>query len=976
MKVLYTNCQSIANPTKIQELNLLLSETNPEILLLTETWLSERIRFKIWEKYAVFRKDRENRLGGGVLIAVLKSLCPVQEDIPQPPRCEAVAISCTTTDHTLATFVSVYCPPDVDFDWNYLATLEQSYPKILIAGDFNAKNPIWGFSERPNPRGIGLADYIENSNLVILNTLVPKEPTFFPSQQNCHYEVLDLFLASPSLARKMTSLDFLSSLGNSDHICMLASFNETIQMEDAVYNRTFNFAKANWAQFAHNLEIFLSHENLDKTDVFRGADSSKWAAHIDDYAATLTKCILDAALIAVPTKNSNTSNSNRMKPSPTVMGLIKERRRLERQCKAMKKVNLDITVLRNQINFLQRQIRRQTTEDKRERWKAFTSSLNHRDLSGFWNSFRRIERGFNGGKSDVPALVKSQNNPKDRARTSQEKADVFATFLGSVFKDQNSPTFNTPFKEHVERVVRDHPELFQKVSNISSDNGPLMAPELQKFHDDCHVLSQEFSQPDLLLALKKTKNRSPGPDNIYNIFLKKGPPALFDSILKLFNSCFLIGYHPVAWKIGHVSMIPKPGKNPIEPSSYRPITLLSTLGKLLERLINHRILSYLEQEGKFNPTQSGFRPGRSTSDHLLRLSESVQRAFNRQTHVVAVFLDVQCAFDAVWHNGLLYKLYMNTEIPSRIIRWISSYLTNRQVQVRVKGFLSSPFVPQAGVPQGSVIAPLLFNIFVNDEPTVDRLTPQSPLLHSQFADDYAVWAASANPHLAAANVQAQLGNHERFCNNWRIKLNIGKTQVILFTRSGRATKKWRQAHSNDWDKVSVTLGGQQTFATRTAKFLGVTFDSSMSFKDHFTEIINRTHSRLNILKCLRGTDWGTRSETLLHLHKQVIRPVLEYGSISFLSASSSQKLRLQRIQNQALRIALRLPRYTPVTWLHEISGFETLDARWKSLALKYLSKNRDSTKNPFMSKFIELYISLCSDYDRRKTPIGLLLDLL
>ena len=266
----------------------------------------------------------------------------------------------------------------------------------------------------------------------------------------------------------------------------------------------------------------------------------------------------------------------------------------------------------------------------------------------------------------------------------------------------------------------------------------------------------------------------------------------------------MIGYHPLAWKIDYISMIPKSGKNPLQATSYRPITLLSTMGKLLERLFTRRILEFLEQEKWFKNSQSGFRANRSTSDHLFRLSESVLRAFNRQSHVVAVLLDVEKAFDSVWLDGLRYKLYMNTKIPTRLIRWVSSYLEDRKAYVRIRGFLSPAIIPTAGVPQGSVVAPILYNIFINDQPTKDSLTPQPPLLHSQFADDFAVWAASSNPHFAAYRVQTELAKHEIYCNNWRIKLNPSKTQVILFTRSGRTTKLRKRPHSDQWESQRHT----------------------------------------------------------------------------------------------------------------------------------------------------------------------------
>src|SRR5262245_15208749 len=130
MKVLYTNAQSVANAHKVIELNLLLLETNPDILALTETWLNEQSSFKIWNTYTVFRKDIQNRQGGCALLAVLKPLSPVREEITPPPGCDAIAVSCKSGDDSLVTFVSFYCPPDVDLDYQFLADLEIKYPKL------------------------------------------------------------------------------------------------------------------------------------------------------------------------------------------------------------------------------------------------------------------------------------------------------------------------------------------------------------------------------------------------------------------------------------------------------------------------------------------------------------------------------------------------------------------------------------------------------------------------------------------------------------------------------------------------------------------------------------------------------------------------------------------------------------------------------------------------------------------------------
>ena len=142
-------------------------------------------------------------------------------------------------------------------------------------------------------------------------------------------------------------------------------------------------------------------------------------------------------------------------------------------------------------------------------------------------------------------------------------------------------------------------------------------------------------------------------------------------------------------------MLIKPDKPPSQTTSYRPISLLGAIMKLFERVIEKRLRKHLEDNGFFSKYQSGFRKSKSTNDHLFRLSQTIMESFNRGEHVIAAFLDVEKAFDNVWHNGLRYKIYQ-LDLPTKFCRWLSDILVGRVIQVKIEGFLSPKVYPKAG----------------------------------------------------------------------------------------------------------------------------------------------------------------------------------------------------------------------------------------------------------------------------------------
>ena len=191
------------------------------------------------------------------------------------------------------------------------------------------------------------------------------------------------------------------------------------------------------------------------------------------------------------------------------------------------------------------------------------------------------------------------------------------------------------------------------------------------------------------------RGKAPGPYTIHNEVLRLGTnTSLFHHLARPFTSSIQSGYIPTAWKIATLRMLLKPDKLPSLTTSYRP-RLISSIIKLFERVIEQRLRSHLEHIGFINKHQSGFRKAKSNDDHLFRLSQSIMESFNRGEHVVAALLDVEKAFDNVWHNGLRLKIFQ-LGLPTKMTRLLSDFLVGRLIQVNVNNFLSNQINPKAG----------------------------------------------------------------------------------------------------------------------------------------------------------------------------------------------------------------------------------------------------------------------------------------
>ena len=252
-------------------------------------------------------------------------------------------------------------------------------------------------------------------------------------------------------------------------------------------------------------------------------------------------------------------------------------------------------------------------------------------------------------------------------------------------------------------------------------------------------------------------------------------------------------------------------------------------------------------------------------------------------------------------------------------RWLSDFLVGRVIQVNVNGFLSDKISPIARIPQGSVLSPLLFLIYVNDLPTPHHRQNSK----SQLADDTARWAASKYVQFATKILHRELRKLAKWCAKWRIKLNPKKTKVIIFSRSSLARSS----------ELILKLYGERLKIYPQVKFQGITFDSKFTFRKHFEEILGRCNIRYHRIRYLVNKKWGSSWSTILQIYKQCVRPIFKYGSLSTITASDTIISKIQRLQNKFIRLALHLPKYISVKLLYDSSGLPYVKERLLSCAI-------------------------------------------
>lgn len=411
-----------------------------------------------------------------------------------------------------------------------------------------------------------------------------------------------------------------------------------------------------------------------------------------------------------------------------------------------------------------------------------------------------------------------------------------------------------------------------------------------------------FTIEDVTRAIQNSKtSKALGPDGIAPIMLKHLGPIATNYITELVNTSMRTMQIPNIWKVGRIIPLPKPGKPANQGKSYRPISLLSPIAKLMEKLM----LPTLNENLVSSQHQHGFRKGRSTVTALQRIQDQIQRGLNQRKpnqRTIMVAIDLSKAFDTVSHGKLLEYLNQSS-LPPHYKRWLANYMQGRQTYVEFRGAKSKLRKVKQGVPQGGVLSPILFNFYVRNIPE-----PPEGITLVSYADDCTV-LISGNDLVSMCNdVNRYLNEVSDWFQAHHLELSPDKSTATLFTT-------WTKEVSIHLD---INIHNIPVPTINNPKILGVTFDSLLTFNQHAKNISNKMNAKNNVMKSIAGSTWGKDKDTLATTYKAISRPIANYGAPIYApQLSDSNWSLLQRAQNSALRTITGCHTMTHQDHLHQ-----------------------------------------------------------
>ena len=830
IKILQWNADGI-NP-KIHELTDILSSHEVDIAMIQESKLTAKQQTPVVEGYAAVRSDRQDAKfpGGGLITYVHHSLPFRNIGRAMHGNVEAQSISVLDGPKSCLNLINLYIPPradSTDISWLPINA------RTLIAGDLNGHSPLWEDNHTTDPMGEQIEDLMAQKNLTCLNT---GEATHV-NRATGNGNTPDITLVTQDLSDHQ-DWRVMEDMG-SDHLPIL------ITVRGGVTTTVKKTKAFRWRKKGDMPAFTASVEEQATALNSQSNGSHSFPEQVKHFSEILVTAGLKHVGKTKPRAKMTLNN-------PKILALRKKRNALRTQ----------ISEKREEWLQAAREVREAEVEAKESAWVEFIEDLEgDPDTGKVWRTIRGLS-GSPDSMAPNEAIIKQGRV----YRTDRQKADAFAHHYASVSR----LTFNDEERRRNMKTKR-----------------KFEAPDPNPDHPG----NQPFSMDELKAALKRMKSKgAPGMDDITPAFLQNLGPVAMAMMLDLFNLSFNTAKLPQSWRTACIIPLLKGGKPASEISSYRPISLTSCMVKALERMVANRIYYLAETQGWLSNYQAGFRKQRNTEDQILRITQSISDGFQKKPHqrTVMALLDYSKAFDRVWIEDLLNDM-LDLGIPMKIMKWVRAFLFNRRAVAQVNNTTSSSVAMRQGLPQGSVLSPLLFLFYING---LEGVIPEG-VDKALFADDASVWAQDTDLKRAEQRVQLAVEAIYAWSLKKKMELNVLKSEATFFSNSSKEAQ---------WSP-KITLAGTQMPFNDSPKFLGVHLDRTLSFQTHVLYAAGKVSQRCRILASLASKEWGWRKQSLRTVFLATQRSVIDYASPAwqpYISATQMDKLDVA--QNKALRL--------------------------------------------------------------------------
>ena len=904
-----------------------LCNYSPDIILLNETSNTD-LNIKL-DGFNVIQKCIERFAGVAILIKSHIQFHPIftKDD-------HSIAAKVFTTAGPLIVSTN-YIPPRLG---DYIPSitinkiLNHNLPTI-IASDFNAKHPfLHNTHGQGDHRGHILHAIAQARNLQFIG------PFFNTFQNNLSTGKPDVVLTNRQFSLFHHFISKGRSMG-SDHLPIIIKISlQPIKIFISPRNRINSLNIENFKNSLSN-DHFPALDNRPTIDIDIRTDEI--ISNIN--SATRNNC-----------QQSYTAPIKHYTPTPQIKLKLRQFQAAYNNYLLYRAPHINV------INRYKNELLAKIEQHKQENWNTLVSvaSQCRGNPAKFWRKIHKLQGSNKVTNTHLTKITEVESDSEDELFGTevtthiddpQDKANFISDSWKEIFKPHNNDEFNN---DNTRRVSR----WFNRTKNQLSHNNTI---DMSNLIED-HPLLRSVTPNELSSAIKNTKNKAPGPSGMKVASIINLPNNYFNAIIHLYNAIVASKYWPILFKTSNMIFSLKPSKSPSDPLNYRPISLLELLAKIFERIITNRLLLFLEFNNLLPPNQFGFRPGRSTQQSIFLINESIKESRLQNRAILTATRDITKAFDSLWHEGLLFKIFNHLNLGLEFTALIFNYIKQRTIVPWFESKCGTSFSPKAGVPQGSVLGPILFLVFVHDLP--------SPLnndtIIAQFADDVVhVVRSDCTTANKARDVISKLKRElTRTLNweaNWKIKTSYGKC-AIGFSGTSLTTLE---------NLGGFSIRGNPIAIKNNVKILGYTLNNFLTASSQANSC--KGIATMNLKKLQRFKNAPIKIKKYLYI--ALIRPLLEYPCYELSSCNQGSMKAMQVVQNKALRFIFDVALNDRVRSeiLHQRAKLDPINVRLAKLSRKFLynTKHRLADEpDADTAPYLKLVVDFLPDNEPLRQP--------